>query len=58
MNIIKPIYLIRREIMTTNEYEVINRDMNGELIPDLSKVELPQELQNEIYIIISGGERN
>ena len=40
------------------EYEVINRDMNGELIPDLSKVELPQELQNEIYNIISGGERN
>lgn len=44
--------------MKTKEYEVINRDMNGELIPDLSKVELPKELQNEIYIIISGGERN
>lgn len=44
--------------MKTKEYEVINRDMNGELIPDLSKVELPQELQNEIYFIISGGERN
>lgn len=44
--------------MKTKEYEVINRDINGELIPDLSKVELPQELQNEIYLIISGGERN
>lgn len=34
-------------------YEVINRDKNGKIIPDLSKVILSKELSREIIQIIN-----
>lgn len=38
-----------------HSYEVINRDRNGNIIPDLSKVILSKELSREIILIMNGG---
>lgn len=38
-----------------HSYEIINRDRNGNIIPDLSKVILSKELSREIRLIMNGG---
>ena len=37
------------------QYEVINRDKNGNIIPDLSKVVLTKEMSQEIISIMNRG---
>ena len=38
-----------------HKYEVINRDRNGNIIPDLSKVILSKALSREIILIMNRG---
>ena len=39
------------------KFEVVNLDKNGNVIPDLSKVEVPEDLQRKVIaVLLRGGQ--